>query len=268
MSEQKDLRSLIKKVDLSDLKVLVIGIVLLIIPVFFMLFMFNRSGAQKATSSAKDRLGMHKTAFSFQRKASDHPAGKGAVAAPASKPVTPEKQWEAAFERIASAKTYIPPQIKALPPQERKYYEAEMNNEIRMANLLISQGRLDEAKALCDKILQTEHENEFLRFMASGNLCDIYDSRGDVASLRKEFLRYLDLLEGLKINGFEAKNVKAGYMAMNKMLLDFDKIRQDPGVRQHIADVIKKHQRDGNVSVDQLLDETMVYLKNFPSTVR
>jgi len=268
MSEKHDWRSMIKKVDLSDLKVLIVGIVLLIIPVVFMLFIFNRGGGQKATSSAKDRLGMHKTAFSFQRKASEHPAGKGTVAAPSAKPVTPEKQWEAAFERIASAKAYIPPQILALPPQERKYYEAEMNNEIRMANLLISQGRLNEAKALCDKILKTEHENEFLRFMASGNLCDIYDATGDVASLRKEFLRYLDLLESLKINGFEVKNVKAGFLAMNKMLLDFDKIRQDPGVRQHIADVIKKHQRDGNVTVDQLLDETLVYLQNFPSTVR
>lgn len=268
MSEKKDLQSLIKKVDLSDLKVLVIGVILLVIPVLFMLFSFNRGTGQKASSSAKDRLGMHKSAFSFQRKASDHPAGKGKAAAPAPKIVSPEKQWEAAFERIASAKAYIPPQIKALPTNDRKYYEAEMNTDIRMSNLLISQGRFDDARAICDRILKTESENEFLRFMASGNLCDIYDSTGDVAALRKEFLRYLDILEGLKIKGFEAKNVKAGYLAMNKMLLDFDRIRKDPGVRAHIADVIKNHQRDGNVSVDQVLDETLVYLKNFPSTMK
>jgi hypothetical protein len=264
MSDNKDLQSLIKKVDLSDLKVLVIGIVLLIIPIIFLVFNFSRSGKKDLSSTARDRLGMHKSAFSFKRTASEHPAGRTAPA-PAVKAVPPEKEWAAAFERISTAKAYIPPQIAALPKNARKYSEAEMNTAIRTSNVLIKQGRFDEAKAICDTILKTESENEFLRFMASGNLCNIYDSTGDIASLRKEFLRYLDLLESLKIKGFAAANVKAGYLAMNKMLLDFDKIRSDPGVRAHVGDVLAKHQRDGNVSVDQVLDETLSYLRNFPS---
>lgn len=265
MSEKKDFRSLIKKVDLSDIKVLVIGVVLLIIPIIVILLNFGSPGKKELSTSARDRLGMHKSAFSFQRTASQHPAGKGGAAAPAVKIIPPEKQWAEAFERISTARAYMPPQVAALPKSERKFFEAEMNTEIRTANALISQGRYDEARTICDNILKTETENEYLRFMASGNLCDIYDSTGDVAALRKEFLRYLDLLESLKINGFEVANVKSGYLSMNKMLLDFSKIRADSGIKAHVGDIVAKHQRGGSVTSEQLLDETLSYLKNFPS---
>jgi len=133
---------------------------------------------------------------------------------------------------------------------------------------LISQGRLDEAQAICEEILKTENENEFLRFMASGNLCTIHDEKGDIQALRKEFLRYLDLLESLKIRGFTAKNVKAGYLSMNKMLMDFSKMRVDPVVRNHIQEVIKQNGAEGVATVDSVLDDTLGYLKNFPSSRR
>ncbi|EKD81284.1 MAG: hypothetical protein ACD_39C01874G0001 [uncultured bacterium] len=160
----------------------------------------------------------------------------------------------------------MPPQIAALPPSERKYFEAERHTGIRNANALISQGRFDEAQALCEEILRTENENEFLRFMASGNLCTIYDEKGDVAALRKEFLRYLDMLENLKIKGFTTKNVKAGYLSMNKMLLDFGKMRADPVVRSHVQEIIKQNNAEGVATVDSVLDDTLGYLKNFPSS--
>ncbi len=268
MTESNEPKSLIKKVDLGDVRILVIGVILLIIPILFILHTVTRSGKKDVVTSTRDRLGMSKSAFSFQRTASQHPAGKtGTAKAPATR-VPPEKEWAQAFDRISKAKAYIPPQIAALPPSERKYYEAEMNTEIRTANALVSQGRLDEARAICEEILKTESENEFLRFMASGNLCTIYDEKGDIQALRKEFLRYLDLLESLKIKGFTAKNVKAGYMSMNKMLMDFSKIRVDPVVRSHVQEVIKQSGAEGVATVDSVLDDTLSYLKNFPSSRR
>ncbi|PKL41544.1 MAG: hypothetical protein CVV41_18310 [Candidatus Riflebacteria bacterium HGW-Riflebacteria-1] len=267
MTENKDSKSLLKKIDLGDMKILIIGVILLIIPVLFLLFSLSRTGKKDVATSARDRLGMSKAAFSFQRTASQHPAGKtGTSAKPSAKQLSPEKEWAQAAERISKAPAYIPPQIAALPPSERKYFEAEKHTGIRNANVLISQGRLDEARAICDEILRTENENEFLRFMASGNLCTIYDEKGDIAALRKEFLRYLDLLESLKIKGFEAKNIKAGYLSMNKMLLDFGKVRSDPIVRSHIGEVIRQNGAEGVATVDSVLDDTLGYLKNFPSS--
>lgn len=265
MTEKKN--SFIKKIDLGDVKILIIGLILLIIPVIFLLYSLSRSSQKDVITSTRDRLGMSKAAFSFQRTASQHPAGKaGTAARAAATRIAPEKEWDDAFDRISSAKAYIPPQIAALPPSERKYYEAEMHSGMRNSNALISQGRLDEARVICEEILRTENENEFLRFMASGNLCTIYDEKGDVTALRKEFLRYLDLLESLKIKGFTAKNVKAGYLAMNKMLLDFGKMRVDPLVRSHVQEIIKQNGAEGVATVDSVLDDTLGYLKNFPSS--
>lgn len=257
----------VKKIDLGDVKILVVGLILLVIPVLFLLYSLSRSSQKDVITSTRDRLGMNRAAFSFQRKSSQHPAGRaGSSARPATARISPEKEWAQAFDRISSEKAYIPPQIAALPPSERKYYEAEMHSGIRNSNALISQGRLDEARAICEEILKTENENEFLRFMASGNLCTIYDEKGDVTALRKEFLRYLDLLESLKIKGFTAKNVKAGYLAMNKMLLDFGKMRVDPLVRSHVQEIIKQNNAEGVATVDSVLDDTLGYLKNFPSS--
>ena len=267
MTENKDAKSLIKKVDLGDMRILVIGIVLLIIPVVFILFNFARSSKKDVITSTRDRLGMSKAAFSFKRTASQHPASmSGAAAKAPTTQLTPEKEWAQAVDRISSAKAYVPPQIAAMPAADRKYFEAEMHNGIRNANMMISQGRLDEAQVICEEILRTESENEFLRFMASGNLCTIFDEKGDITALRKEFLRYLDLLESLKINGFSAKNVKAGYLSMNKMLLDFSKVRVDPVVRSHIQEIIKQNNAETVANVDSVLDDTLGYLKNFPST--
>ncbi|HAE37310.1 MAG TPA: hypothetical protein DCG57_01585 [Candidatus Riflebacteria bacterium] len=267
MTENKDSKSLLKKIDLGDMKILIIGVILLIIPVLFLLFSLSRTGKKDVATSARDRLGMSKAAFSFQRTASQHPAGKSGsgTKAPAER-ISPEKEWAQAFDRISKAPAYIPPQIAAMPPSERKYYEADKHTGIRNSNALITQGRLDEAQAICDEILRTENENEYLRFMASGNLCTIYDKKGDITALRKEFLRYLDLLESLKIKGFTAKNVKAGYLSMNKMLLDFGKIRSDPIVRSHVNEIIKQNGAESVATVDSLLDDTLGYLKNFPSS--
>jgi len=269
MTESNEPKSLIKKVDLGDMRILVIGLILLIIPILFLLYTVTRTSKKDVISSSRDRLGMNRAAFSFQRTVSQHPASKGgsSAKAPATR-VSPDKEWAQAFDRISKAKAYIPPQIAALPPSQRKYYEAEMNTEIRNSNALISQGRLDEAQAICEEILKTENENEFLRFMASGNLCTIHDEKGDIQALRKEFLRYLDLLESLKIRGFTAKNVKAGYLSMNKMLMDFSKMRVDPVVRNHIQEVIKQNGAEGVATVDSVLDDTLGYLKNFPSSRR
>ncbi|MBU1108681.1 MAG: hypothetical protein KKB51_18540 [Candidatus Riflebacteria bacterium] len=267
MTENKEAKSLVKKVDMGDMRILVIGIILLIIPILFILFNFTRSSKNDVINSTRDRLGMSKAAFSFKRTASQHPASKsGAGPRVPAVQVSPEKEWSQAVDRISKAKAYVPPQIAAMPKNDRKYYEAEMNNDIRNANMMISQRRFDEAQVICEEILRTESENEFLRFMASGNLCTIFDEKGDVPALRKEFLRYLDLLESLKINGFTAKNVKAGYLSMNKMLLDFGKIRVDPLVRSHVQEIIKQNNAEGVTNVDSVLDDTLGYLKNFPST--
>ncbi|PKL48824.1 MAG: hypothetical protein CVV42_08460 [Candidatus Riflebacteria bacterium HGW-Riflebacteria-2] len=267
MTESNEPNFKIKKIDLGDIKILLIGLVLLIIPVLFLLYTVTRTSKKDVVTSTRDRLGMSKAAFSFQRTASKHPAGKtGTPARAAAARVAPEKEWADAVNRISSAKAYIPPQIAAMPPEKRKYYEAEMHTGIRNSNALISQGRLDEARAICEEILKTENDNEFLRFMASGNLCTIYDEKGDISALRKEFLRYLDLLESLKIKGFTAKNVKAGYLSMNKMLLDFGKMRVDPIVRNHVQEIIKQNNAEGVATVDSVLDDTLGYLKNFPSS--
>lgn len=268
MAEKKDLKSLLKKVDIADTKVLVVGVVLLIIPIMFMLFVANRPGQKRASSRAHDRLGMHKKAFSFQRK-SQHPAGKSASSATARKVLPPEQEWSDVVERISRSRAYIPPQIAAMPKEKRQYYEAEMNTEIRTANMLISQGRLDEAKAICEQILRTEEENQFLRFMASGNLCDIYNETGNIAALKKEFLRYLDLMEKLNLKGFEAGKIKEGYLAMNRLILDFDKVKSNPEIRSQLSDIIAKSKRPGtDLSADQVLDQTFGYLKSFPADMR
>ncbi|EKD82648.1 MAG: hypothetical protein ACD_39C01168G0001, partial [uncultured bacterium] len=83
MAENKEPQSLLKKVDLGDMRILVVGIILLIIPILFLMYNLTRSGTKDVVSSTRDRLGMSKAAFSFQRTASQHPASKTGTAAKA-----------------------------------------------------------------------------------------------------------------------------------------------------------------------------------------
>ncbi len=270
MSEKKPI-----KIDVSDIKFLILGIVLLIVPILIIFYVSSGSKRGGAINSAKSRLGMNKKAFSFTRvqKASYGQKPKNVAGGSFSSsgssgrrgPSKPDDEWKAAVDRIMKAKAYIPPQVQALPKEQRWYYEAEMNKDIRMANVYLAQGNLAQAKKLCKELLKSEPDNVVLRLMASGNLCEIYEREGDTNSLRKEFYRYLDLITKLKIDGFKVDNLKVGIMSISKLALKGKQMTSDPRISANIASSLKQSNLSGKISESEAVDNSLKLFRSFPA---
>ncbi len=264
------------KVDISDIKFLIGGIILLLIPIIFLIFMSSSSNSGGSVYQARNRLGAHKKAFSFTRRKStlgEKPKGTssktgGNLSSIESKISKAERQWEAVVKNIKNAKPYIPPSVKSLPKNQRQFYEAQMNKDMRFASMLMETGDLVGAKKICLDILKSEPDNMVLRFMASGKLCDIYEAEGNILALKKEFARYIDLMSNLKIKGFKANNLKMAMMSFNKMAIKGSQLANYGKVKNHMSKTIQKYDMGGKISEKQLTDETVDFFRLFPATNR
>ncbi len=264
MTLKKSIRNFFEDMDLSDIRLLAAGLILLLIPVSYLTYNNFQRGKGLARKSITERIDQNRVLFSFQRKQSEHPATKS-TGRNRIKPVeNPDRQWSEAVARVNSSKRTVPPGMTGVSAAQRMMFDAEMSTEIRVTNMLIAQKRFDEAKAICARIMKTETDNDFLLFMASGNLCTIYDSTGDSEALHKEFQNYLDLLEKLKEHGLAVGDIKTGYMAMKNMTADWEKIKTDPAIRKILTDMIAKRPLTQDLTADKIIDKTDDMIRSFP----
>lgn len=264
MTLKKSIKNFFEDIDLSDIRLLAIGLILLLVPVSYLTYTNFQRNQGLARKSITERIDKNRVLFSFQRKQSEHPAtripGRNRI-----RPVeNPDRQWSEAVARFNNTKRKLPPGLADVSPVQRMMFDAEMSTEIRVTNMLIAQKRFDEAKAICARILKTETDNDFLLFMASGNLCTIYDATGDTESLHKEFQNYLDLLEKLKEHGLPVGDIKTGYMAMKNLTADWDKVKSDPAIRKILTDMIAKKPAAEDLTADKIIDKADEMIRSFP----
>lgn len=264
MSIRNSLKNFLEDIDISDVRVLVIGLILLLIPISYLIYTNVLSEKGLAKNSIDERIDKDRILFSFQRKQSEHLTTK-ATRRNTVKPVeSPERQWSEAVIRVNSSRRTIPPRMADVPPAQRMMYEAEMSTEIRVSNMLIAQKRFGEAREICLRILKTATDNDFLLFMASGNLCNIYEATGDKEALHNEFQNYLDLLEKLREHGLPVGDIKTGYLAMKGLTSDLDKVRSDPAIRKVLTDMIANRPAAEGLTADKILDKTDEMIRSFP----
>ena len=240
MAEDKDLRKLLKKIDMSDIRLLVIGVALLIVPAVF-LFFFSGGSAKKISQEKMKTMVARKNVFNFGSS-----SGSGASSAPSSgktsgsswfSSTSPEKrveqELEDAFKLVKRSQ-----RSDRFPPgsteEQRDAYKAEHNS------LLLEgrgeRGNFAEAEAMFLKAFEEANGNTFQQVYAMGALCELYELTQDRKKLEAAFKQFMELVGKLPPDyggGDLAASVRNAYMALKQLQDSADPAK----VAQGLADV-------------------------------
>lgn len=196
---EKKLLDQVKKIDLSDLKVLGIGVVLLIIPVI-VLFMLSGPGKNRKMSAERMRSMVNrKRIFNFNQPAQP---GLKPSAAPAGKKGgtgwfadTPEKQvqieLEEAFrlvQRSRRSERFSP----GMSQNQKQAYRAETNPLICNGNGALEQGDLHGAEKYYEQAFEESGDNVYQKVHALGGLCEVYSRMGDQEKADAAFKLFME----------------------------------------------------------------------------
>ncbi len=231
---EKKLTDQIKKIDLSDLKVLAAGVILLIIPIIVLMVMSGSNKGRKMSTERMKTMVNRKRIFNFQQ-----PAQKGgkAVSGSAGKKGgtgwfadTPEKkvqiELEEAFRMVQRSR-----RSERFPPgttqNQKQAYRAETNPLICNGNGAMEQGDLHAAEKFFDQAFDEAGDNIFQKVHALGGLCEVYTRMGDKQKAEQAFELFMDAVAKLppEMGGGNLREaVRNAYMALKSL-----KDSADPG---------------------------------------
>ncbi|PKL46505.1 MAG: hypothetical protein CVV42_16180 [Candidatus Riflebacteria bacterium HGW-Riflebacteria-2] len=220
-----DLKESLGKIDISDTKFLVAGIVLLLIPILYLYFHARVVDKQPVTT----RIGLadpgRQSAFNLTSTSRPGAAGRSKSVAPAVNPVemTIEAELERAWSKVQALprRLSLPPDI---PKETRQMIEVEDDPMIAEANSLFDEGNLDAAEKAYAKALSNSNNNHFKELHAWGGLMEVYLITGDKEKFREAFKNYALSAQKLsKVYGPLADDVSRAYEMFEQIS------RIDPG---------------------------------------
>ncbi|HNV69609.1 MAG TPA: hypothetical protein PKO06_07935 [Candidatus Ozemobacteraceae bacterium] len=251
-----DLREKLSKIDFSDIRVLLVGLVLLCIPLLFLVYIMRAPGGGGfGMSGAREKLEVTgRKGFSFARR--EAPAQKtGWTGGSAGSPFVPsaaESEWNSAVARIEQ-ESYNAPDVPGMTPEGKMLLEAELNPKMRRAQMFMNANRPKEALPILEEILDNPNSNPVLQLSASSLLCEMYEKEGKTAELAAEFKRLMSLMSKVpKIGGFAA-NLEYAMKEMSKIPLMLQKWKSDPRGSQQIQDFLTKNNM--KVTPDEYLNQ-------------
>ncbi|HOT28163.1 MAG TPA: hypothetical protein PLU72_08225 [Candidatus Ozemobacteraceae bacterium] len=245
----------LEKIDPSDVRVLVVGLILLVIPVIFLVYQSRGPKGGFSSGTVKERLASGRGGFSFIQKS----GGGKQVAAAVSAPPKVDKQWNDVVQRVMSA----PPPARMFdgyPPTAKEYLQAQYNPLIRRAGFLFEQGSPVEAVKILQGILEDETDNPFLHFAASHRLCRYYQANGMKDLEEKEFARLLEIMRRIPEMSNIAQYMRGCMEFVRKSPDLIAKYSQDPSVRQYLQEYTGRPGMP--VGSRQLMDQTSNILSN------
>ncbi len=252
----EDLREKLSKIDFSDIRVLLVGLVLLCIPLLFLVYIMRAPGGGGfGMSGAREKLEVTgRKGFSFARK--EAPSQKsgwtGGSSASPFVPASAENEWNSAVSRIEQETPSVA-DMPGMTAEAKMLLEAELNPKLRRAQMFMNANRAKEALPLLEEILDNPNSSPVLQLSASSLLCDMYEKEGKTAELAAEFKRLMALMSKLpKIGGFAA-NLEYATKEMGKIPLLLQKWKADPKGSQQIQDFLTQHNL--KVSPDEYLNQ-------------
>ncbi len=251
----EDKKNPLEKIDPSDVRVLVVGLILLIIPVIFLTYQSRGPKGGFSSGNVKERLASGRGGFSFIQKSG---GGKQAAAA-VSAPPKVDKQWNDVVQRVMSA----PPPVRMFdgyPPTAREYLQAQYDPRVRQANFLLEQGNPKEAVKILQDILEEETDNPFIHLAASHRLCRYYQANGMKELEEKEFARLLEVMRRIPEMNNIAQYMRGCMEFVRKSPDLIAKYSQDPAVRQYLQEYTGRPGMP--VNTGQLMDQTSNILSN------
>ncbi len=228
MSDTQGPKQLLKKIDMSDVRVLVIGVVLLIVPVAI-LFYFSSGGSSKKMSQEKMKtMVVRKNVFNFGSSQAGSSSGSSASNARGRgsgwfSSSSPEKQvvneLEEAFKLVKRSKA-----SERFPPgtteEQKDAYRAEHHPTLVEGRGEMEKGNYLLAESLLLKAFEESAGNTFQQVYTMGALCELYELTQDQKKLEAAFKQFMDLVAKLPPDyggGDLAASVRNAYMALKQL---------------------------------------------------
>ena len=257
-----DLLRKLKKIDPSDVRILVIGLVLLVIPVALFFFRTRPPEGGFAGSGLRDSLHTGRSGFSFVQQQEAGRGTKGGAPPSLYKSAKGDSEWRAAVEAIARAPVELP-SLEGMSLETKQIFAADLDPELRQGNAFLNSGQLPQAQQAYLAVLARDSDNPFLKFYASANLCTVYERLGQMEDLKKEFRRMVALMARLPKIGFEAELAK-GLGFLSQIIPIMDKIQADGRTRVFVEQMLREKGLSGKVTVDAVMRETLPSLFGHP----
>ncbi len=225
MSENQGFRKLLKKIDMSDIRVLATGVVLLIVPVLVLIFFAGTSGKKISQEKMKTMVA-RKNVFNF----GGAPGSSGGAASSAGKKTTsgwfsssPEKQVESELEE-AFKLVKRSQRTERFPPgtneDQKQAYRAEHNPMLVEGRGEMERGNFAMAETLLLKSFEEAGGNTFQQVYAIGALCELYELTRDTKKLEAVFKQFMELVGKLPPDcggGDLAASVRNAYLALKQL---------------------------------------------------
>lgn len=216
-------------VDLSDTRLLMFGLLLLFIPIFWLFFFSGIREEKSVTTRISFANPGKQSAFNITAKAKStaSPAAKNLMNAVRPPDSLVEDELNRVWSKIRSSprRVVLPPDVK---PDVRQMIEAEEDELLAEANALLDQTDFPAAEKAYKAAINSAGSNQFKELFAWGGLMQIYQLSGNVEKFREAFANYAKTAQSLQhIYGPLADNVARAYEMFDQLArVDSGKVRE------------------------------------------
>lgn len=217
-----------EQIDLSDARLLLVGLILLLIPVIWLVFFSGvRSEQVKATRISFADPG-RQSAFNLT---STSKAASTVAARSAATVQTPNEKLDGELDRAWSRMQAVPRRVTLpsdMPPEARLMIEAEDDPFLIDGNAFLDQSNLKAAEKSFTSALGSAGSNDFKELYAWGGLMEVYQLEGNIAKFREAFSNYVRTAQKLKhVYGPLADNVARAFELFEQIgKIDSGKLRE------------------------------------------
>ena len=222
-----DLKKNLEGIDLSDFRLMIAGVLLLLLPLFYLVFFAGRiDETQTTTRIAITEMGKQ-SAFNLTSisKTPGAAGSRGAIPAITPKVEQVESELDRAWQKIQATPRVItlPPDI---PVETRQMVEAEDDPDICEANSCSTDASLPLPKSIIEAI--SDAGRITLKNFCLGGLMEIYQLQGDRNKFREAFANYAKTAQKLQhVYGPLADNVARAYQMFEQIeKIDSGKLRE------------------------------------------
>lgn len=222
------LKELIDSLDLSDVRLIIVGCILILLPLFY-LFMFTGIN-EEPTASRRIAITDMGNQSAFNLTSTSKPSsGAGSAGVPVIAPKTEkvESELDRAWQKMQSVpKSY---QLPAdIPVETRQMIEAEDDPEVCEGNSLLDRCEFAAAEKIYKSAISNAGSNHFKELFAWGGLMEVYQLEGNQTKFREAFANYAKTAQKLQhVYGPLADNVARAYQMFEQLShVDSGKLRE------------------------------------------
>jgi hypothetical protein len=267
---EKQFSDYLKKIDFSDIRVLVVGLVLLLVPVLF-IFYLSGGGEKGELSRQKIKsMARRKNIFNYSKKKKAKRKGLGSKTGESKgsswfSSESPEKkverELEQAFKAVKRSKRSV-----SFPPGttkvQKQSYLAETNQLICEGNGALENSNLPEAEKLFERAFDEARDNAFQKVYALGGLLEVYSQMNDKRKYEETFQKYMDWVNRLPrdvVGGDLRESVRNAYMTLKSL--------QDHRGRQEISEGLRNSElvQQGYIKPTEVPGGLATTLAEFPA---